>query len=124
LKDIIAGIELFNKADFFAAHDFFEDCWLDCEREEKFFFQGMVQVSVGCYHLISGNYNGALSQFKKGVKKLKAYDSVYMNVNLKLLIEKLEPVIVQLSNRAIIVEPEKFWNRIPRIEIINKFSNY
>ena len=121
MKDIIAGIELFNKADFFAAHDFFEDCWFNCEREEKFFFQGMVQVSVGCYHLISGNFNGALSQFKKGIKKLGTYDSVYKNVDLKMLIGKLQPIVLELSTRPVNVDPEIFWNKIPRIEIINKF---
>jgi uncharacterized protein len=118
LKDIIAGIELFNKADFFAAHDFFEDCWFDCKRNEKFFFQGLVQVSVGCYHLISGNFKGASSQFQKGIKKLKEYDSPYMNVNLQLLIKKLEPIIIELGDCSSKVEPNKFWDKIPRIEFI------
>jgi uncharacterized protein len=119
LKEIIEGIELFNKEDFFAAHDFFEECWLECESKEKLFYQGLVQVAVGCYHLISGNNKGSLSQFKKGIRKLKGYSPSYKKVNLSLLIEKLEPLIKNLSEIKIGFDPKKFWNCIPRIEIIN-----
>jgi len=42
---------------------------MEYDREERFFFQGMVQVSTGCYHLIFGNFRGSLSQLKKGTKK-------------------------------------------------------
>ena len=124
MRDIIAGIELFNKTDFFAAHDFFEDCWLECEREDRFFYQGLVQISVGFYHLISGNVKGSLSQLKKGIKKLKIYGDVYRQVNLKLLIEQVSSVILDLSDSQKQIELIKLWNKIPRIETINKFSNY
>lgn len=124
MRDIIAGIELFNKTDFFAAHDFFEDCWFGCEREERFFYQGLVQVSVGLYHLVSGNTKGSLSQLKKGTKKLKIYGDVYRQVNLKLLIEQIEPIVLELGDSQKKIELNKFWNRIPRIEILNKFSIY
>ena len=78
----------------------------------------MVQVSVGCYHLVSGNLKGALSQLKKGIKKLKQYDSVYKNVNVQLLIEKVELIIIELDDGSSNKELNKFWNKIPRIEMI------
>jgi predicted metal-dependent hydrolase len=42
LKDISEGIRLFNEADFFSAHDFFENCWLECAKADKLFFQDLV----------------------------------------------------------------------------------
>ncbi|MCB9219020.1 MAG: DUF309 domain-containing protein, partial [Ignavibacteriales bacterium] len=41
--DISEGIKLYNNCDFFSAHDFFEDIWMDAEKSEKEFFQGLVQ---------------------------------------------------------------------------------
>ncbi|MCB9247923.1 MAG: DUF309 domain-containing protein [Ignavibacteriales bacterium] len=38
--DIDEGVHLFNDSDFFfSAHDFFEDIWMEAERDEKLFFQ-------------------------------------------------------------------------------------
>ena len=33
----------------FSAHDFFEDVWMDVSGNGKVLFQGLVQLSVGCY---------------------------------------------------------------------------
>ena len=87
MKNIIEGVYLFNNAEFFAAHDFFEDLWMESENNNKLFFQGLTQVSVGCFHLISGNYKGTLSQLQKGIHKLSKYPPVYLGINIKNLID-------------------------------------
>ena len=69
--DINKGIELFNDGSYFEAHDHFEEMWNEAERGEKEFYQGLVQISVGSYHLICGNNKGALSQYNKGMSKLE-----------------------------------------------------
>ena len=88
LADISIGIKLFNENEYFAAHDFFEDIWTDCHNESRLFFQGLIQISVGFYHLVCGNYTGSLSQLNKGVQKLSEYPKTYFNINIeKLLID-------------------------------------
>jgi hypothetical protein len=119
LIDISEGIRLFNEADFFSSHDFFEACWMECDRADRLFFQGMVQISVGCYHLISGNKRGCLSQFKKGTAKLKNYLPFYMDVNLDDLVIKIELLINELDEISSVQELNKLWNKIPRLEIKN-----
>ena len=111
--DISDGIALFNDCDFFAAHDFFEDIWMEAERNEKEFFQGLVQISVGCYHLICGNSKGAKSQLEKGMHKLKKYEPSYYNLDLSLLNNKVELLIDNVDNRSIIKQ------EIPTIELTN-----
>ena len=115
--DISEGIELFNKADFFSAHDFFEECWMESDGEERLFFQGMVQVSVGCYHLISGNFRGSLSQLKKGTKKLRSYLPSHRNIDLENLINIIEPIIQELNDFISEQDPQMFWNKIPKIKL-------
>jgi len=83
------GIQLFNDGSYFEAHDHFEDMWMEAENDEKDFYQGLVQVSVGSYHLICGNYTGALSQYRKGVEKLENYRDSKRNIDLDFFYMKL-----------------------------------
>lgn len=93
------GIKLFNEADFFAAHDFFEDIWMDAKNEDRLFFQGLVQISVGCYHLICGNYSGAKSQLQKGEDKLSQYSSAFQKVDVENLLFNVRKVLSALKNQ-------------------------
>jgi predicted metal-dependent hydrolase len=113
--DISDGIALFNDCDFFAAHDFFEDIWMDADRNEKEFFQGLVQVSVGCYHLICGNLKGAKSQLSKSRSKLNKFEPDYYGINLLLLNIKIEKLLKGINSNNI-------KQQIPKIELINKIS--
>ncbi len=118
MKDIIEGIALFNNGDFFSAHDFFESCWFECEKNDRLFYQGLVQVSVACFHLVSGNYKGSLSQFTKGTDKLNSYLPEYKNLDLALLLLKVDPIIFELSKGICNIDRNKLLSEIPKIEII------
>lgn len=111
--DISDGIALFNECDFFSAHDFFEDIWMETSGNEKEFFQGLVQISVGCYHLICGNLKGAKSQLSKGNTKLKRFEPELYNINLISLNKKIELLINNINSNTIINQ------EIPTIELIN-----
>lgn len=102
LVDIQEGIRLFNNGEYFAAHDFFEDIWIGINDDSRLFYQGLIQVAVGCYHLTYGNYRGALSQFTKGSKKLENYLPFYKNVYIdKLLsdVSVLKKLLIGNTNK-------------------------
>ena len=90
------GIQLFNDGSYFEAHDHFEDMWMEAENSEKDFYQGLVQISVGSYHLICGNYTGALSQYRKGVEKLEKYRDSKRNINLEKLLLEIKSFIEKI----------------------------
>ena len=113
MNDISEGIKLFNECDFFSAHDFFEDIWMEVDKEEKDFFQGLVQISVGCYHLICENFSGAISQLTKGRQKLNKYKPFYYNIDLSSLIAKIDSLL------DIINQNSDSRDNIPIIELLN-----
>ena len=119
MKDISEGIRLFNESDFFSAHDFFEDCWINCNHEERLFFQGMVQISVGCFHLLGGNINGSLSQFRKGMQKLVHYGPEYRGINLEKLLDEVKSLLNIFNDYSFVENPKKLWDVIPKIEVYN-----
>ncbi len=116
MKDISEGIRLFNDTDFFSAHDIFEELWVECDREDRFFFQGLVQISVGYYYLLYGNFCGCLSQFKKGNRKLISYLPNYKSINVELLVDDIELIIKELNEISSDLDLNRFWNKIPRIK--------
>ncbi len=118
LKEIIEGINLFNRADFFSAHDFFEEMWLESEKADKLFFQGLVQVSVGCYHLICGNYKGAFSQLSKGKTKLKNYLPSHGNIDLISLLNNIDLLLIELDITISNKENKIDFDKIPSIKTL------
>ena len=97
LEDLSKGIDLFNNEFFFEAHDFFEKKWIDARGEEKLFFQGLVQISVGSYHLTHGKLTAALSQFQKGREKLLNYTPNYYSLNINAILNQVNKLITLLE---------------------------
>ncbi|MDF1612768.1 DUF309 domain-containing protein [Stygiobacter electus] len=122
MKYILQGIELFNNCDFFEAHDFFENLWFESDKADKKFYQSLVHISVGSFHLISGNYSGCLNQLEKFYVKIQNYLPEYKNLNTEKLNNEISLLINKLKENKVTFEPSDFWNLIPKIEVINKNS--
>lgn len=61
------GLRLFNTAEFYDAHEVWEDVWRPLPPSmEKKFLQGLIQIAVGLHHHSTGNTVGALSLLKRG----------------------------------------------------------
>lgn len=77
------GVEQFNSGFFFECHDTLEDIWMETVGHDRLFLQGLIQVSVGFYHLFNRNFKGAVSQFTKGLHKLDHYRPAHVPAFLK-----------------------------------------
>jgi predicted metal-dependent hydrolase len=84
------GIDHFNRGYFFEAHDILEDLWKETVGNNKLFLQGLIQVSVGFYHIFNKNYKGAVSQFTKGLTKLEGYKPSHEGVELQRFTAKVD----------------------------------
>ena len=79
------GVEEFNRTHFFEAHDTLEDLWRDTSGPLRLFYQGLIQLAVGFYHLSNGNRRGALNLLEKGLAKLEAYQPVCQGIDVDSL---------------------------------------
>ncbi len=95
--NITKGVKLFNDGSYFEAHDYFENMWAEESSEKRIFYQGLVQISVGTYHFCNKNLIGALSQYSKGLDKLKKFPDNYENISLRKLREEINGLIEQIS---------------------------
>jgi hypothetical protein len=85
LRALERGADEFNAGKFFECHDTLEDAWQGMRGPARDFFQGLIQVSVGFYHLRNGNLAGAASQLEKGLEKLERYGPSYAGIELEEL---------------------------------------
>ena len=83
------GIQEFNSGDYFECHETLEDVWMIEVGPDRPFYQGLLQLSVGCFHLLNRNYVGAASQWSKAYAKLIAFGDQHLGVELKSLTKQI-----------------------------------
>ena len=83
------GVAEFNRGEFFECHDTFEELWMEARGERKLFLQGLIQSAVGCFHCMSGNTRGALSQLSRALEKLDGYRPAFGGVAVEDLVADL-----------------------------------
>jgi uncharacterized protein len=85
-EQFLRGVEEFNSHRFFECHDTLEDLWHETRGHDRLFLQGLIQVSVGFYHILNRNFKGAFSQWTKAADKLTQYRPIHKQINLELLL--------------------------------------
>ena len=95
LSEFRHAVKLFNRGDFFAAHEVWEDVWRAAPPSEKKFLQGLIQVSVAFHHHSTGNLVGARSLLDRGFGNLESCSQNKSgardqgNVRLRALLDQL-----------------------------------
>jgi predicted metal-dependent hydrolase len=83
------GIELFNRARFFEAHEALEDVWRAAPQPEKKFLQGLIQVAVALYHHGNGNRAGARSVLRRAFRNISLYPDGYGGIQSATLLSSI-----------------------------------
>jgi predicted metal-dependent hydrolase len=78
----LAGIVLFNRGDYFEAHEVWEDLWMETAGADKKFYQGLIQAAVALCHFSNGNLRGASKLYRSSTDYLKKYPSPHFGLNL------------------------------------------
>ncbi|MBZ5719140.1 MAG: DUF309 domain-containing protein [Acidobacteriia bacterium] len=76
------GIALFNRAQFFEAHEVLEDVWRPSTEPERRFLQGLIQVAVALHHHSKGNAVGAASLLRRAARNLEGYADDFCGIAL------------------------------------------
>lgn len=77
----LAGVLLFNRRDFFEAHEVWESLWLDRAGPEKRFVQGLIQAAVGLTHFGNGNVRGARKLYLSSCAYMEPYGHHYLGLD-------------------------------------------
>lgn len=86
----LAGIVLFNRGDFFEAHEVWESLWMDTHGPEKPFVQGLIQAAVGLCHFCNGNVNGAAKLYRSSRDYMARFGPRYWDVDVDAFWQQME----------------------------------
>ena len=92
------GVAEFNSGHYFECHDTLEELWMGTRGPARDFFQGLIQIAVGFYHLNQRNLLGCESQFNKGLQKLAAYGNSYTGIELESLRNQVQVWLNKIRN--------------------------
>ena len=81
------GVDLFNSGEYYACHDLLEAIWMEANTLEKPFYQGILQIAVGLYHLGNHNWQGASILLGEGVNRLRPFEPAYAGVDVECLVD-------------------------------------
>src|SRR5262245_24394080 len=104
----LAGVLLFNRGDYFEAHEVWEDLWSEAHGLERKFYQGLIQAAVGLCHFINGNLAGAVKLYHSSRAYMEPCGSPFLGVDLTAFWRQMEQCFRPLLQRQPVerVEPD------------------
>ena len=111
--EYLAGIDLYNAGEFHAAHDAWEERWMDeVGPREKLFLQAMIQSAVAFHHLEIGRPGAARQMYLRAKEKFARLGCpVFMSLDLVDYEAQLD---VALSWLLSVADPRQ----LPKPEIV------
>tara|TARA_B100000579_G_C22828794_1_gene854730 strand:- start:715 stop:1089 length:375 start_codon:yes stop_codon:yes gene_type:complete len=115
MKDLFdKGLKSFNEKKFYDAHEFWEDLWSDFRLSDAKFIQGLIQLSVGYFHISNFNKNGANGLFKKCLPKLNLYRPEHRGIDVENILKSVNKTLDFLSQ---IEDMKDFdWSLAPKLK--------
>ena len=86
----LAGILLFNRRDFFEAHEVWEDLWAESNPPVRRYYQALIQAAVGLLHFGNGNFKGAVKLYRSSRGYMEPYGSPYLGLDTAAFWQKME----------------------------------
>ena len=77
-----AGIAIYNAGNFHAAHDAWEERWLDLAGDDERFLHGLIQFTAAIHHATRQNWEGATGLAESAREYLTSLPAEYRNVNV------------------------------------------
>lgn len=91
------AVELFNSADWYSAHDAFEELWYETSGHEHRIIQGILQIAVAQLHLERGNRRGATILYGESLGCLKAVGASGLGLDLEKFCASVSKRLQQLQ---------------------------
>jgi hypothetical protein len=80
-----AGIEEFNRGEYFEQHELLEEAWMEESRPVREMYQGILQVGVALFQIEQDNWAGSLKMFRRGLPRLHTLPPVCQGVDIASL---------------------------------------
>ncbi|HMP41046.1 MAG TPA: DUF309 domain-containing protein [Roseiflexaceae bacterium] len=84
------GVELFNKQQYWLAHEAWEQCWLAAHEPDRSFYRGMIQLAAALVHWQRQNRRGVERNYAKARPHLVAVGPFMHGLNIIDLLQTMD----------------------------------
>jgi predicted metal-dependent hydrolase len=85
----LEGIACFNRGEYFAAHEVWEDLWSGSSQPARRFYQGLIQAAVALHHATHANPRGAWKLYHRCCRVMATYRPGYLGLDLERFLDEL-----------------------------------
>lgn len=86
----VHGIALFNRGEYFDAHEVWEDLWMECPSAERRYIQALIQAAVAIHHFERGNHTGAARLFHSGRAYMEPFRPAHRGLDVDAFWRQME----------------------------------
>ena len=86
------GLNAFNRQEYYDAHEYWEELWLNYKLKDAKCIQGLIQLAVSYFHFYNDNIKGAKSMALKCLAKFENY-KINRGIDINLLVMEIESLL-------------------------------
>jgi uncharacterized protein len=94
------GVDEFNRGELYACHDTWEAIWAEAMEPDRSFYQGLIQLAVGFYHLGNYNWRGAAILVGQGSGRLRDYRPDYAGLEIARFYDQIQTILTDIQGRG------------------------
>ena len=117
-RELLEGIELFNRGEYYECHEVLEDLWRAEPRPIRALYQGILQIGVALHHLRRGNWRGAVKLLTAGTEKVARFQPCCLGVDTAALLVAARACLGQLQSLGPEGTGAFDWSLVPRIDVV------
>jgi predicted metal-dependent hydrolase len=91
------GLRLFNRGDYFEAHEALEDAWNEEGGPVRDLYRGILQIAVVYLHITRRNYEGAVKVYLRSQRWIKNWPDVCRGIQVEELRRNAETVMTDVK---------------------------
>jgi predicted metal-dependent hydrolase len=98
---LLRGVELFNRGEYWHAHEVWEEEWTpDRKGPDSGFYKGLIQVAAGCLHYTRHNRRGAVNKWRSGADYLRPFLPAHRGVRVAPLVSTVDRFLEAMQKEA------------------------
>jgi predicted metal-dependent hydrolase len=100
-RQYLEGIAHFNAGRYYAAHEIWEEIWLQSADDAKLFYHMLIQSAVALYHYQRNNLLGARALYERVCEKLQKLPGEFMSLDVTGLARQFHSFFTELSEKDV-----------------------
>ena len=111
-----AGVEQFNRGEYFEQHETLEILWRDEQRAIRRLYQGILQIGVALHHLERGNHHGVVYMLRRGSMYLRPFAPACQGIDVDALLADAARALEMVERLGPGRLDEFDWRLAPRVK--------